>query len=161
MDPRVSQRKYLEVPRSVVKVFHFIMCYLDISQSISALSWPLFRVAIVTGQRWIPHRKASDVELWCFLLSVSEYTVEYTILMLVIWDDIGRIVTSLQWVFIISVLQMHSVLPKLLYFRTRYSSKQHNGTRLICFMIYSRLIPREIINNVFSNGVLSANMYNE
>ena len=29
-----------------------------------------------TGPRWIPHTKASDAELWCFLWSASEYTVE-------------------------------------------------------------------------------------
>ena len=27
-----------------------------------------------TGPRWIPHTKASDAELWCFLWSVSEQT---------------------------------------------------------------------------------------
>ena len=29
-----------------------------------------------TSHRWIPHTKASDAELWCFLWSVSEWTVE-------------------------------------------------------------------------------------
>ena len=29
-----------------------------------------------TGPRWIPHTKASDAELWCFLWSASEWTVE-------------------------------------------------------------------------------------
>ena len=29
-----------------------------------------------TGPRWIPYTKASDAELWCFLWSVSKYTVE-------------------------------------------------------------------------------------
>ena len=29
-----------------------------------------------TGPRWIPHIKASDAELWCFLWSASELTVE-------------------------------------------------------------------------------------
>ena len=29
-----------------------------------------------TGPRWIPHAKASDAELWCFLWSAPEYTVE-------------------------------------------------------------------------------------
>ena len=33
-----------------------------------------------TGRRWIPHTKASDAELWCFLWSVPEYTVEEAIL---------------------------------------------------------------------------------
>ena len=29
-----------------------------------------------TGQRWIPLTKASDAELWCFLWSAPDYTVE-------------------------------------------------------------------------------------
>ena len=29
-----------------------------------------------TGPRWIPRTKASDAELWCFLWSASEQTVE-------------------------------------------------------------------------------------
>ena len=29
-----------------------------------------------TGHRWIPHTKASDEELWCFIWSASEQTVE-------------------------------------------------------------------------------------
>ena len=29
-----------------------------------------------TGHRWIPRTKASDAELWCFLRSAPEYTVE-------------------------------------------------------------------------------------
>ena len=32
-----------------------------------------------TGHRWIPLTKASDAELWCFLRSVPEQTVEQTI----------------------------------------------------------------------------------
>ena len=29
-----------------------------------------------TGHRWIPRKKASDAEPWCFLWSAPEYTVE-------------------------------------------------------------------------------------
>ena len=29
-----------------------------------------------TGRRWIPRKKANDAELWCFLWSAPEYTVE-------------------------------------------------------------------------------------
>ena len=29
-----------------------------------------------TGQLWIPHSKANDAELWCFLWSAHELTVE-------------------------------------------------------------------------------------
>ena len=48
-----------------------------------------------TGPRWILHTKASDAELWCFLWSASEPTVEKTIMRLVIWDAIVLIMTSL------------------------------------------------------------------
>ena len=47
------------------------------------------------GHRWIPLMKASDVELWCFLWSVPEQTVEQTIEMPVIWDAVMLIMTSL------------------------------------------------------------------
>ena len=39
-----------------------------------------------TRHRWIPCTKASDRELWCFLWSPPEITVEQTIARLVIWD---------------------------------------------------------------------------
>ena len=51
-----------------------------------------------TDQRWIPHTKASDAEVWCFLWSAPEYTVEKTMVKLVIWDGIAPIMTSLQCV---------------------------------------------------------------
>ena len=47
-----------------------------------------------TGHRWIPHTKASDAELWCFLWSAPEGTIEKTIVGLVIWDAIVSIMTS-------------------------------------------------------------------
>ena len=51
-----------------------------------------------TGHRWIPlTKKASDAELWCFLWSAPEQTVEKTIETPVIWDAIALIMTSLQW----------------------------------------------------------------
>ena len=48
-----------------------------------------------TGHRWIPLTKASEVELWCFLWSVPEKTVEQTIEVPAIWDAIALIMTSL------------------------------------------------------------------
>ena len=50
----------------------------------------------VTGA-WFPRTKASDaeLELWCFLWSAPEQTVEQTIETSVIWDDITLIMTSL------------------------------------------------------------------
>ena len=46
------------------------------------------------GHRWIPRTKASDAELWCFLWSAPEWTVEKTIVRLMIWDAIALIMTS-------------------------------------------------------------------
>ena len=51
-----------------------------------------------TGHRWIPFTKASDAELWCFLWSAPEKTVEQTIVGLVIWDAIELIMTSRRYI---------------------------------------------------------------
>ena len=48
-----------------------------------------------TCHMWILLTKASDAERWCFLWSVPELTAEYTIAMLVVWDAIALIMTSL------------------------------------------------------------------
>ena len=48
-----------------------------------------------TGHRWIPCTKASDAKLWCFLWTVLGQTFQWTIVMPVIWDAIGLIMTSL------------------------------------------------------------------
>ena len=47
-----------------------------------------------TGQWWIPFTKASDAELWCFLWSAPEQTVERNETP-VIWDAIALIMSSL------------------------------------------------------------------
>ena len=39
-----------------------------------------------TSHRWLPQIKASDPELRCFVWSMPEQTVEYTIETLVVWD---------------------------------------------------------------------------
>ena len=49
----------------------------------------------LTSYRWISLTKASDAELWCFLWSSPEQTVEQTIEAPVIWDAIALIMTSL------------------------------------------------------------------
>ena len=46
-----------------------------------------------TGHRWIPLTKASDAELWCFLSSSPEQTVEQTLEIQVIWDATALIMT--------------------------------------------------------------------
>ena len=48
-----------------------------------------------TGHRSIPFTKASDAELWWFLWSAPEQTIEQTIGTLVIWNAIVLIMTSL------------------------------------------------------------------
>ena len=49
-----------------------------------------------SGHRWIPRTKASDAELWCFLWSAPELTVDLTIVRLVIWDAIAM-TSSSSW----------------------------------------------------------------
>ena len=52
--------------------------------------WPFVR-----GIHWSSVNslhKASDAELWCFLWSVSEQMVKYTIVRLEIWDAIARVI---------------------------------------------------------------------
>ena len=48
-----------------------------------------------TGHRWIPLTKASYVELWCFIWSAPEETVQQRIEILVIWDTIELIMMLL------------------------------------------------------------------
>ena len=48
-----------------------------------------------TGHRWIPLTKASDAELWCFLWSPFERTIEQTIETPVIWDAFALTMTLL------------------------------------------------------------------
>ena len=48
-----------------------------------------------SGYRLIPLTKASDAELWCFLWSAPEQTVEQTIKTPVIWDAIALIMMPL------------------------------------------------------------------
>ena len=64
-----------------------------------------------TGHRWIPLTKASDTELWCFLWSTPEQTVEQTIEMPAIWD---AIIPSLWW----------------------YCNDAH-GLRFVCVLVWS------------------------
>ena len=52
----------------------------------------------LTGHRLILPTKANVVELWCFLSSAPEQTVEKTIETPVICDTIVIIMTSLEWI---------------------------------------------------------------
>ena len=57
--------------------------------------WPL--CGEFTGHRWIPRTKASDRELWCFLLSTPDKNGWVNNRDAGIWDAIGPIMASLQW----------------------------------------------------------------
>ena len=52
--------------------------------------------------RWIPHTKASDAELWCFLWSAPEQTIKTTIVTPIIWDAVMLIMTPWHEVNVIS-----------------------------------------------------------
>ena len=72
-----------------------------------------------TDHRWIPLKKANDAELWCFLWTAPEQTVEQTIKTPVIWDAITRIMTPLQC----CEMRNQTVLSlrwELLYLEKRY-----------------------------------------
>ena len=48
------------------------------------------------GHRWIPLKKASSAELWCFLWFVPGQIIEQAIETPVIWDAMELILTLLQ-----------------------------------------------------------------
>ena len=60
----------------------------------------------VTGYLRGPLKKASDAELWCFLWSAPEQTVEQTIETPVFWNAIGLIMTSL-WCILLYIWFPH------------------------------------------------------
>ena len=75
---------------------------ISIMHSVIMASWNgnIFRVTgplwgESTGHRWITLTKACDVELWSFLRSAPQQTVEQTMEMPVIWDTIALIIRSL------------------------------------------------------------------
>ena len=64
------------------------------------IKWHILRVTgplwgESTGHQWIPPTKASEAELWCFIWSAPEQTVEQKNETPVIWDAIVLIMTSL------------------------------------------------------------------
>ena len=63
------------------------------SENIFRVTGPLWGES--TGDWWIPLTKARDTELWSFLWSAPEQTLEQTIERPVIWEAIALIITSL------------------------------------------------------------------
>ena len=63
-------------------------------RNIFRFTGPLWVEAI--GRRWFLRTKASDKELWCFLWSAFEQTVEQTIETLAIWNAIALIMATVM-----------------------------------------------------------------
>ena len=74
-----------------------------------------------TGDRLIPPKIASDAELWHFLWSALEQTVDITIKTPVIWDAIALIMTS-------SMLSAADWINSL---RSSYSNMRHRNRLII------------------------------
>ena len=76
-----------------------VMTYSNRNIHDDVIKWKHFPLhlpfVMVTGHRWIPLTEASDLELWWFLWSAHEQTVEQTIHTPVIWDSVALIMTSL------------------------------------------------------------------
>ena len=53
------------------------------------------QLALCAVQRWVPLTQVRDAELWCFHWYAPEYTVEKTIVRVLIWDAIAPIMTPL------------------------------------------------------------------
>ena len=66
-------------------------------ETFSAFSGPLWRES--TGHQLIPLSKVSDAELWCFLWSAPEQTVQQTIEAPVIWGAIEVIANVMDTIF--------------------------------------------------------------
>ena len=89
-----TPRKHRPVTKIPAQVCSLVYTHYDVIKwNNFPRHWPFWGES--TGHRWIPLTKASDAELWCFLCSVPEQTVEQTIETQVIWDAITLIMTSL------------------------------------------------------------------
>ena len=102
--PTVSVKIVLNIPVLVTEGLKNACCCMMTSSDGNIFRVTGHLCGEFTGPRWIPHTKASDAELWCFLWSASEYMVEYTIVRLVIWDAILPIMTSQEWNMLTSTL---------------------------------------------------------
>ena len=88
-------------------VYKFVMMTSS-NENIFSVTGPLCGEFI--GHLWISLTKSSDAELWWFLWSTPEQTIEQTTEMLVIWDAIALIMTSLWYKFIL-VQSLHNFVP--------------------------------------------------
>ena len=79
-----------------------------------------------TGHRWIPRTKAGDAELWSFLWSAPEPTVQCIMETPVIWDAIAFIMTSLKWIGSISSSAMAAI-----YYGQENELELHNERKIL------------------------------
>ena len=98
-----ARTKYIHVSFVSTKTWH---CLLSICHDywhcwqlfLGNREWKLYKMSHLEkfniGHRCISLTKASHAELWCFLWSGSQQTVEETIETPVIWDAIALIMTS-------------------------------------------------------------------
>ena len=84
-------RRILEVTHHWRATMHSMMT--SSNGNIFLVTGPLWWES--TDDRWIPITKASDAELWCFVWSAPEQTVEQTLEMQVIWYAIAFIMARL------------------------------------------------------------------
>ena len=98
----LSWLSWVNIARLKLHTFYGLIAKLYVRIIMTSSNGSIFRVTgplwgEFTGLRWIPLTKACDAELWCFLWSAPEQTVEQTIERLVILHAIAPIMTSLQW----------------------------------------------------------------
>ena len=89
--PSVGKR--VNVGFDTVNSSHFNFMMTSSNGNIFRVTGPLSGES--TRYQWIPLKKTSDTEFWCFIWSATEQTVEKTIDTPVIWDAIALIMNSM------------------------------------------------------------------
>ena len=84
--PHITDRAIINQIKTIYGRYSTAIHYMMTSSNgnIVRVNGPLWKE--FTGHWGIPHTKASDAELWCFLWSAPEQTVEHTIATPVIWS---------------------------------------------------------------------------
>ena len=103
----MSTRWFCDLSFTNVKVNALGQCMMTSSNgNVFRATGPLWGES--TSDRWIRLTKASDAELWCFLWSPPEHTIEQPNETQVIWEAILLIITSLLWAFGIGLVPTHN-----------------------------------------------------
>ena len=115
---------------------------------VTGLLWGVY-----TSHRLIPLTMASDVELWYFLWSALERKAEQTIKMLMIWDAIALIKTS---IWCVATKIWHPHILGLIHMIPKYSkySKWQSYNILICIGSLSVVAEAKYdLSSVRSSGI--------